>query len=104
MKVKEFRELVVKHFESMIDFYFNWIYIFSLENISEGQEYDPKDIQRFNEVDEYTLMFIQHGQFGTSFDQERALRVFNGSMTWRKQNNVYGKTKSSIMCNKSLFL
>ncbi len=50
-------------------------------------------------------MFIQHGQFGTNFNQEKALRIFNGSMTWRKENNVYGKTtKSSIICNKSLFL
>jgi len=35
-------------------------------------------------------MFIQHGQFSSSFDEERALRIFNASMSWRKQNNVYG--------------
>jgi len=72
--VPEFRELVNKHFE---------------KQISEGQLYDARDIQRFNEIDDYTLMFIQHGQFGTSFDQERALRIFDGSMSWRKRHNVY---------------
>jgi hypothetical protein len=78
IKVKEFRELVNKQYG---------------EKIAEGQEYDARDIQRFNEQDEYTLRFIQHGQFGTSFDQDRALRVFNGTMRWRKNNNVYGKNK-----------
>jgi hypothetical protein len=43
-------------------------------------------------------MFIQHGQFGTSFDEDRALRIFNASMTWRKEHDVYGiisiKTKN----------
>jgi hypothetical protein len=36
-------------------------------------------------------MFIQHGQFGATFDQDRALRVFNGAMSWRKTNQVFGK-------------
>jgi hypothetical protein len=39
-------------------------------------------------------MFIQHGQFGTSFNQDRALRIFNASMRWRKNNNVYGINKA----------
>jgi hypothetical protein len=63
---------------------------FLLEQINEGQEYDSRDIQRFNEIDEYTLMFIQHGQFGQSFDEDRALRIFNASMSWRKKHNIYG--------------
>jgi len=35
-------------------------------------------------------MFIQHGQFGQSFDEDRAFRIFNGSMSWRKKHHVYG--------------
>jgi len=35
-------------------------------------------------------MFIQHGQFGSTFDEDRALRIFNGAMSWRKEHNVYG--------------
>jgi hypothetical protein len=70
---------------------FEYRYFCSLEEISQGQVYDARDIQRFNEIDEYTLMFIQHGQFGTSFDQNRALGIFNGSMSWRKTHHVYGK-------------
>jgi len=62
-----------------------------LEQISEGQEYDPRDIQRFNDIDEYTLMFIQHGQFNPTFDEDRALRIFDASMKWRKTHHVYGK-------------
>ncbi len=65
--------------------------LISLEQISEGQEYDPRDIQRFNEADGYTLMFIQHGQYGKTFDEKNALRHFHESMIWRKQKNVYGK-------------
>ncbi len=92
MKVKEFRDLVNKHYESRrLICYCIFMGYFSLEQISEGQVYDARDIQRFNEVDGYTLMFIQHGQFGTSFDQDRALRVFDGSLSWRKRHNVYGK-------------
>ncbi len=70
---------------------------FRLEQISEGQAYDARDIQRFNEVDQYTLMFIQHGQFGTSFNQDRALRIFDESLSWRKKQNVYGKNKFLLM-------
>ena len=44
-------------------------------------------------------MFIQHGQFGKTFDQERALRVFDGSLSWRKRHNVYGKENLSMMSN-----
>jgi hypothetical protein len=77
---------------------FEILLFFLLEQINEGQEYDPRDIQRFNEIDDYTLMFIQHGQFGTSFDEDRALRIFNASMSWRKKHNVYG----SISIKKEL--
>ncbi len=42
-------------------------------------------------------MFIQHGQFGANFDQERALRVFNGSLSWRKRHHVYGKDNPSFV-------
>ncbi|CAF4155821.1 unnamed protein product, partial [Rotaria magnacalcarata] len=47
LTVEEFRKLVNKHFE---------------KNISEGQLYDTRDLERFNTDDAYTLMFIQHGQ------------------------------------------
>ena len=63
---------------------------FSLEEISEGLLYDPRDIQRFNENDDYAMMFVQHGQYGTTFDEKRALKIFNDAMVWRKQNNIYG--------------
>ena len=36
-------------------------------------------------------MFIQHGQFGSSFDQDRAFNVFNGAMSWRKRHDVHGR-------------
>lgn len=65
--------------------------LFPIEQISEGHEYDERDIKRFNEIDEYTLMFIQHGQFGKTFDEKHALHHFHEAMTWRKQNKVYGK-------------
>ena len=35
-------------------------------------------------------MFIQHGQFEATFNKERSFRIFNGSMSWRKTNKVYG--------------
>lgn len=35
-------------------------------------------------------MFIQHGQFQATFDEDRALRIFDASMSWRKEKNVYG--------------
>lgn len=62
-----------------------------LEQIEEGQLYDPRDLQRFNEIDEYTMMFIRHGQFGATFDEDRAMSVFNASLSWRKEHHVYGK-------------
>ncbi len=40
-------------------------------------------------------MFIQHGQFSSNFDEERALRIFNASMSWRKEHNVYGTRKKN---------
>lgn len=66
------------------------VWIFVLEQISEGQRYDPRDIRRFNEIDEYTTMFIQHGQFSANFDEDRACRIFHAAMSWRKENKVYG--------------
>ena len=62
------------------------------EEIAEGELLDASDVKRFNENDDYTLRFIQHGQHGTTFDQDRALRLFKGSMEWRKRHNVYGNT------------
>lgn len=70
--------------------------IFILEQISDGEEYDARDIQRFNENDQYPIMFVQHGQYGKTFDDKKALRHFNEAMVWRKQNNVYGKYLISI--------
>jgi hypothetical protein len=69
----------------------HFIILFSLEQINEGEEYDPRDIKRFNEVDEYAQMFIQHAQYGKIFDTKKALQHFHEAMIWRKQNNVYGK-------------
>ncbi|CAF2906770.1 unnamed protein product [Rotaria sp. Silwood2] len=79
--VEEFRKLINKHFETQI---------------SEGQLYDARDIERFNTIDAYTVMFIQHGQFSTSFNQERALSTFNGSMSWRKRHNVHDISTSEF--------
>ncbi|CAF3824132.1 unnamed protein product [Rotaria sp. Silwood1] len=66
------------------------------EQISEGEVYDQRDIERFNKIDEYTLMFIQHGQFATSFNQDRAFHIFDESMHWRKQHNVYDVSTSAF--------
>ncbi|CAM4800151.1 unnamed protein product [Rotaria magnacalcarata] len=74
ISVENFRALINDHFQ---------------KQISDGQQYDRRDIQRFNHIDEYTLMFIQHGQFGTTFDKNRAFHIFDAAMTWRKTNNVY---------------
>jgi len=41
------------------------------KQITEGQEYDPRDITRFNEVDEYATLFIQHSQYGKTFDEKK---------------------------------
>ena len=70
---------------------------FVVEQISEGV-YDPRDLKRFNEIDDYTLTFIQHGQFGTSLNRDRVLHVFDAAMSWRKRHNVYGK-KFRLMQN-----
>ncbi|CAF1295579.1 unnamed protein product [Adineta steineri] len=75
ISVNKFRDLVNRNFE---------------KQINEGQDYDPRDLQRFNEIDEFTTMFIQHGQFGSNFDEDRALKIFNASMSWRKEHSVYG--------------
>ncbi|CAF4050655.1 unnamed protein product [Rotaria sp. Silwood2] len=84
ISVEKFREIVNTHFE---------------KEIYEDELYDPRDIQRFNEIDEYTLMFIQHGQFGPNFDEDRALRVFNASMSWRKKHNVYDISTNEFPAN-----
>ena len=76
--------------------------VFTLEQISEGQ-YDPRDIQRFNEVDEYALMFVQHGQYGKTFDEKKGFYHFHEAMIWRKQNNAYGKFFSYREIIKILF-
>jgi hypothetical protein len=39
-------------------------------------------------------MFIRHGQYGTTFNETKALQCFNESMSWRKKNEVYGNTNS----------
>ncbi|CAF0896486.1 unnamed protein product [Adineta ricciae] len=59
------------------------------EQINEGQEYDARDIKRFDDVDDYARMFIQHLQYGKTFDEQKAFRIFHETMTWRKQNKVY---------------
>jgi hypothetical protein len=61
------------------------------EELADGKEFDIRDIERFSRVDEYATMFIQHGQFGTDFNQERALRVFQAAMSWRNTQRVYGR-------------
>ncbi|CAF0887368.1 unnamed protein product [Adineta ricciae] len=81
ISVKEFRELVQKTYE---------------KEIAEDEKIDARDLQRFNENDDYTLRFIQHGQHGTTFDQERALRLFKASMEWRKRHNVYDISTSEF--------
>ncbi|CAF0778453.1 unnamed protein product [Adineta steineri] len=81
LTVEEYRKLVNQNFQ---------------KEISEGQLYDSRDLQRFNENDPYTLMFVQHGQFGTALDEGRALRVFNGAMSWRKRHNVFDISSSEI--------
>jgi len=72
--VEALRKLVNEHFS---------------KQISEGKEYDPRDIKRFNEVDEHALMFVQHGQYGKKFDEKDALDTFHEAMKWRKQHNTY---------------
>jgi hypothetical protein len=51
-------------------------------------------------------MFIRHGQYETKFNETKALQYFNESMSWRKENNVYGNANSKILYSdllKSLF-
>jgi hypothetical protein len=93
VKVEALRKAVNENFSSkfFINFCGFFLILFFLEQISEDQEYDSRDIKRFNEVDEYVLMFIQHGQYGKTFDEKKALRQFHDAMVWRKQNNIYGK-------------
>lgn len=73
-------------------FYSKDLVLFSLEDISEGLLYDPRDIQRFNENDGYAMMFVQHGQYENTFDEKRALKIFHEAMIWRKQNNIFGRS------------
>jgi hypothetical protein len=42
-------------------------------------------------------MFIRHGQYGTTFNEARALQYFDESMNWRKKNNIYGNTSLQII-------
>ncbi|CAF1118614.1 unnamed protein product [Adineta steineri] len=72
--VEAFRKAVNEHFA---------------KQINEGQEYDERDIKRFNEIDEYALMFVRHAQYGKTFDEQKGFYHFNEAMTWRKQNNAY---------------
>lgn len=66
------------------------------KEISEGQVYDPRDIQRFNENDDYAGMFVEHGQYGKTFDEKKALKVFHDAMSWRKANNIYDISTSAF--------
>ncbi len=75
----------------------------SLEQISEGQEFNENDIKRFNEVDGYTLMFIRHGQYGKTFDEQKAFRIFHDAMVWRKQNQTYGEYLFHFNKDRCLF-
>lgn len=59
--------------------------------------YDARDIQRFNENDDYARMFVEHGQYGKTFDNTKAFKVFHDAMSWRKTNNIYGKKKRSFL-------
>ena len=96
-KVEAFRKAVNEHFSSDYSLFLVSFFIcLSLEQLSEGQQYDARDINRFHEVDEYTFMFIQHGQYGKTFDEQKSLRQFHDAMVWRKQNNVYGKFFSHL--------
>ena len=73
-----------------------YITFVSSEQINEGQEYDARDIKRFNDIDDYASMFVQHLQYGKIFDEQKAFRIFHETMTWRKQNKVYGMNESLL--------
>ncbi|CAF3594389.1 unnamed protein product [Rotaria sordida] len=64
--VEAFRKAINEHFS---------------KQISNGEEYDVCDIKRFNEIDEYTLMFIQYRQHDKTFDEPKAFRHFHETMT-----------------------
>jgi hypothetical protein len=50
-------------------------------------------------------MFVQHGQYGKTFDEKKALRIFHDAMVWRKENNVYGKfTKDRSLFSNQIIL
>lgn len=75
------------------------------EQINDEHLYDPRDVQRFNDADEYATMFIQHGQLGATFDEQRALHVWNASLTWRKEQRVYGRvSQRSVRVNIHLLV
>lgn len=42
-------------------------------------------------------MFIRHGQYGTVFNERRALQYFHESMKWRRENKVYGTNHPKIL-------
>jgi hypothetical protein len=48
-------------------------------------------------------MFVQHGQYGKTFDEKKGLHQFNEAMVWRKQHNVYGKFFFLSRDNRDLF-
>jgi hypothetical protein len=62
-----------------------------LEELAEQNLYNINDIQRFNEIDAYARMFIEHAQNGKTFDENKACRLFHDTMLWRQTNNVYGR-------------
>ncbi|CAF0854249.1 unnamed protein product [Rotaria sordida] len=65
-KVEAFRKAINEHFS---------------KQISNGEEYDVCDIKRFNEINEYTFMFIQYRQHDKTFDEPKAFRHFHETMT-----------------------
>ncbi|UJR26065.1 hypothetical protein I4U23_007411 [Adineta vaga] len=71
--VEAFRKVVNSHFS---------------KQITEGQAYDARDIKRFNEIDEYALMFIQHMQYDKTFDEQKALRIFHEAM-FQNYTNIH---------------
>ena len=66
-----------------------------VEEIADGHEFDPRDIQRFRDIDEYATMFLQHGQLQSEFDLDRALRIFKA--VWLGERDIVF-TVSRIPC------
>jgi hypothetical protein len=36
-------------------------------------------------------MFVEHEQYDKTFNEQAGFRTFHDAMSWRKQNNAYGK-------------